>query len=182
MYKFRRSSKHRKRVFLCNFSYGCDEGVRRNGGRVGAADGPDSIKKQFGKLAASNSKELELIDVGNVVGRGADIENASNLLGSAVETILRKGYRPLLLGGGHDMAYGHYKGIRDAIGKSPTIGIINIDAHFDLRPNIPAMHSGSPFYQIFSEANYENNVSYLCLGINENNNPNPCLTKPYCLE
>ena len=30
--------------------YACDAGVRRNQGRIGAAEGPDSIKNSFGKM------------------------------------------------------------------------------------------------------------------------------------
>ena len=31
--------------------YACDEGVRRNKGRIGAAQGPDAIRKQLARLA-----------------------------------------------------------------------------------------------------------------------------------
>ncbi len=44
-----------------------------------------------------------------------------------------------------------------------SIGIINFDAHFDLRPSKEQSNSGTPFYQILNK--YENSVAYFVLGI-----------------
>ncbi len=44
---------------------------------------------------------------------------------------------PIVLGGGHEIAFGHYCGIKDynaSIDRKDKLGIINFDAHFDLRP------------------------------------------------
>ena len=54
----------------------------------------------------------------------------------------------VVLGGGHDMAYGHYKGLKQYLGSESVLGIINFDAHFDLRSNQNGNNSGTPFYQI----------------------------------
>tara|TARA_R100000935_G_scaffold46551_1_gene70022 strand:- start:32883 stop:33107 length:225 start_codon:yes stop_codon:yes gene_type:complete len=54
---------------------------------------------------------------------------------------------------GHGMAHVHFMGIRDAIKNRPErkIGIINFDAHFDIRPIERKSNSGPPFNQIITE-------------------------------
>ena len=54
--------------------------------------------------------------------------------------------------------------------KSTKIGILNFDAHFDLRPTINRANSGTPFYQIMKE--FGTNVEYLALGIQKKSNSN----------
>ena len=48
--------------------YACDEGVRRNNGRVGAKNGPDAIRKCIGNLP------LRVVDKGNVVCKDWNLE------------------------------------------------------------------------------------------------------------
>ena len=55
---------------------------------------------------------------------------------------------PIIFGGGHETAYGHYLGVRKYIGEDASLGIINIDAHFDLRPYDEQPSSGTMFKQI----------------------------------
>jgi formiminoglutamase len=52
-----------------------DEGVRRNKGRIGAADAPNVIKEMLAKLPY-NIGEKETIDAGNVVCVGKELEKA----------------------------------------------------------------------------------------------------------
>ena len=73
------------------------------------------------------------------------------LLGLAVEKILSLNLFPLVLGGGHETTFGHFQGqLADQSQKAgtPDIGIINFDAHFDLRPYDKGRSSGSMFSQI----------------------------------
>lgn len=51
-----------------------DEGVRRNGGRVGAADGPEALRAALGSLAVHD--EFPRHDAGTVVTEGKDLESA----------------------------------------------------------------------------------------------------------
>ena len=64
------------------------------------------------------------------------------------------------------MAFPHFMGIRNSIQKDKTIGIINIDAHFDLRLPEDSASSGTPFYQIatYCQAN-QIPFHYLVAGI-----------------
>jgi formiminoglutamase len=151
--------------------YACDEGVRRNQGRVGAADGPKHIRKQLGKLPNHLDLETKLIDVGTIFCYDGDLEGAQERISEMVCLLLEKNAFPILLGGGHDIAYGHYKGLKQYLGKNKIVGIINFDAHFDLRNNENGNNSGTPFYQLAQEYRAEGtSLEYLCLGIRSDAN------------
>ena len=148
--------------------YCCDEGVRRNQGRVGAKGGPDAIRKQLAKLSRPSDRSVMWYDLGNVICHDGNLEKTSDTLRDCVSDMLAQKAFPVILGGGHDIVWGHYKGIRQHIGEDKQLGIINLDAHFDLRPDNPKPHSGSAFYQILSR---DPRVKYLCLGVNDAVNP-----------
>ncbi|NAY92684.1 formimidoylglutamase [Muricauda sp. JGD-17] len=154
--------------------YACDEGVRRNQGRIGAVKGPDAIKNNIGKMPNHLGGHIVLHDVGSITCKDGDMEAAQNELKNAVSSLLMKKQFPVVLGGGHDVAYGHYQGIKnylDTKKKGQKIGIINFDAHFDLRKNTEQGNSGTPFYQIAKDC--ENEIiefNYLCLGIRKDAN------------
>lgn len=150
--------------------YCCDEGIKRNQGRIGAADGPSVIRKALGKMPNHLREEVRLIDAGDIYCDDGNLEKTQELLSTAVAYLLSKRIVPLLLGGGHDIAYGHFNGIKKHLldnKKRPSIGIINFDAHFDLREDCKGPNSGTPFYQI---ANENEPFHYLCLGIRKDAN------------
>lgn len=128
-----------------------DEGVRRNGGRPGAAQAPDQIYAQLLKLTphARYTKQhtslfQQTAGLRNVPCSG-HVEADQEMLGKHVASQLASGILPLIIGGGHETAYGHFLGYVNA-GKPVTI--LNIDAHADVRPlKEKKAHSGSPFYQ-----------------------------------
>lgn len=59
-----------------------------------------------------------------------------------VEYLISAGKIPLIIGGGHNNAYGNIKGSSTAIGKA--LNLLNIDAHTDLR-KLEHRHSGNGF-------------------------------------
>ena len=136
-----------------------DEGVRRNKGRQGASKAPDAIRKHLAKIP--NHFNTQLIDVGNVVCEGRDLEEAQSSLGNQVAKLLGSHGTPIILGGGHETLYGHYLGARKYLGADQSLGIINIDAHFDLR-NDAEPSSGTMFRQILEQ---DPKAGYLCLGV-----------------
>jgi len=151
--------------------YACDEGVNRNQGRLGAIAGPDAIRPQLGKLPNHLDPEVKLVDSGNVECENGDMEAAQRMLEQKVSQLLTHNAFPILIGGGHDIAYGHYNGIRKYIGTNETIGIINFDAHFDLRSNENGNNSGTPFFQIAEDCKDNgSDFNYLCLGIRKDAN------------
>lgn len=127
-----------------------DEGIRRNKGRLGARKGPESIRRQLSNLPCYFKKEVQLLDAGDVVCVDGDLEKSQQVLAQAVERLLTLNLFPIVLGGGHEVAFGHYMGIERyfrTIGKKNP-GIFNIDAHFDIRPYPEGGSSGSMFRQI----------------------------------
>ncbi|MFJ8262769.1 formimidoylglutamase [Rummeliibacillus sp. NPDC094406] len=149
-----------KKLSIIGFE--CDEGVRRNKGRVGARKAPNEIRKQLASNAWRGPQEIGLYDVGNISCEGKLLEDAQAELGSYVKEILNANSKCIVIGGGHETLYGHYLGVRESVGKESRIGLINIDAHFDLREYDEQISSGTMFKQILDE---DQNVEYFVCGI-----------------
>jgi len=147
------------------FGYACDEGVSRNKGRVGAKDGPNAIRKQLGKLA--NHQTSSIIDYGNLICDNRELESYQTSFSTHISALVEAKYKPIIFGGGHDVAFAHYKGIH-TVDKKASIGIVNFDAHFDLREN-KTPNSGTPFLQIANLVG-ENQFHYLPIGIRAESN------------
>jgi len=150
--------------------YACDEGVRRNQGRVGAVNGPIAIRKSLAKFPVHFPLK-QITDYGDVFCIGTDLEETQEKLATVVEQVVRKGNLSVVLGGGHDIAYGHFKGLYKAVNikEDKVLGIINFDAHFDLRPKELQATSGTPFNQILKEFK-QGTVRYFPIGIQKQGN------------
>jgi formiminoglutamase len=144
----------------------CDEGVRRNLGRTGAREGPDAIRKALCNLAF-HWDDVVLYDAGDVICSGQKMEAAQAMLGGSVYQLLSSNYKPLVIGGGHEVAYGTFLGVHPfTSAKNHTLGIINIDSHFDLRRYEDEGNSGTPFLQISETLQRQKKpFHYLVLGI-----------------
>ncbi len=145
-----------------------DEGVRRNGGRPGAAEAPRTIRHWLYRMTpwdattGADLAQLGLLDLGDVRTAGG-LEASQEALGEVVGAALIAGALPVILGGGHETAYGHYLGYVRA---GWVVGIINLDAHLDVRPFSPGQgHSGSPFRQALEHPSHPlPGDLYCCLG------------------
>lgn len=146
--------------------YCCDAGIKRNQGRAGAVDGPDAIRKVMGGLSNHWDSIFKINDFGNLVCDGDALETQQSETTTAVSALLKKGYFSIVMGGGHDLAYAHFRGIRRAFAEK-SVGIINLDAHFDLREVSSRGTSGTPFWEIAQE---ETDFHYCCLGIQKAGN------------
>ncbi|RKP46438.1 formimidoylglutamase [Trinickia fusca] len=147
--------------------FGSDEGVRRNLGRVGAARGPEALRRALAGLPAKG--EGPVFDAGDVVCENGDLEAAQEELAQTVRDVLARGGLPLVLGGGHEVAWGTYSGLRAHLGHDPwrKLLIVNFDAHFDLRQTRPA-NSGTPFDQIACDCAARGDAfRYVCFGISD---------------
>lgn len=140
----------------------CEEGVRRNAGRLGAANAPDAIRTELAKLPWQLLEGSSVYDSGNIVCEGGMLEEAQIELGKEVHQLLSKRMKPIILGGGHETLYGHYLGVREWIGPKAKLGIVNIDAHFDLRSYDNRPSSGTMFKQILDADKVS---SYFVVGI-----------------
>ena len=164
-----------------------DEGVRRNQGRPGAAAAPNEIRRFLYRLTPWDGfRNIDLranppLDVGNVRIEG-NLEESQHALAEVVGGILVAGAVPIVLGGGHETAFGHFLGhvfagererivitqhdnpVAQLAGKSVTI--INLDAHLDVRPcTNDGGHSGSPFRQAMEHLSHPlPGNKYVCLG------------------
>lgn len=151
----------KKENAFCIIGFESDEGVKRNKGRIGAAKAPNKIRSFLSNFPSSILKGQQLIDTGNITCEDNKLEKAQEDLGAHVSTILAHDATPIIIGGGHETLYGHYLGAREHLGENASLGIINIDAHFDMRNDeIPS--SGTMFRQILES---DKNAGYLCLGI-----------------
>ncbi|GKV69259.1 formimidoylglutamase [Sporosarcina sp. NCCP-2716] len=144
--------------------FSSDEGVRRNNGRTGAAEGPDALRKELAKLPWRQPVSQQLADLGTVVCEGGRLEEAQQELGREIALSLSAGQNTVILGGGHETAYGHYLGVREFVGPDAKIGVVNIDAHFDLRSYAEQPSSGTMFKQMLEG---DGPVSYFVAGIQE---------------
>ncbi len=156
-----------------------DEGVRRNLGRPGARLGPESIRRQMSNLPSYFDGNVHLFDAGDV-DCDTDLEAAQQSLAKAVEKILSAGIFPVLLGGGHEIALGHYLGLYEYYKKAgkPLPVIINLDAHFDMRPYFNGGSSGTMFLQIadFLREKGEQ-FNYMVIGIQQSGNTRSLLRR-----
>jgi formiminoglutamase len=153
-------SKDKKTIFL---GFGSDAGVKRNQGRPGAKLGPDQIRTQLAKLPCSLNKTY--FDLGTIVCEEDELELAQEQLAQLISFCHQQGHRTIVLGGGHEIAWGHYQGLAPHYHK---LGIINFDAHFDIRPCKPGEPgtSGTPFSQIAAWCDdNRRRFDYSCLGI-----------------
>lgn len=149
----------------------CDEGVRRNLGRTGAVEGPQAIRKVFAPLPL-HKKEIQLWDAGDIVCTDGDLEASQEALAAAIARLHQAKLTPLVLGGGHEVAYAHYLGL-DRSFPNQEIHITNIDAHLDMRPLLPGHKgsSGTPFLQIANHRTQQNRAfAYTCLGVQKTGN------------
>ena len=151
-----------------------EQGVKRNRGRVGTALAPDFIRKQMSNLPCTFDSKVKLYDAGNILCDEISMEEGQKLLGLAVEKILSLGLFPIVLGGGHETTYGHFQGqLKDLKNREKPLdmGIVNFDAHFDLRPYENGPSSGSMFRQIADIYSDEKvPYHYMPLGIQKHSN------------
>lgn len=159
---------------FCFLGFSCDKGVEKNKGRVGTSLGPFNIRRAMSNLPNVFGESGKIFDAGNIHCLDGDLESAQDNLALAVNKILELGLFPIILGGGHEIAFGHYKGLdmySQGHSSFDKTGIINFDAHFDLRPYDSGPNSGTMFRQI---ADYNKSkgkdYSYLVMGIQKTAN------------
>ncbi|WP_026547470.1 formimidoylglutamase [Paenarthrobacter nicotinovorans] len=146
-----------------------DAGVLRNKGRVGAAAAPAAIRSALGPLAFHLDRDV--FDAGDVVVEDDSLESGQERAGRAISGLLDAGNLTVVLGGGHETAFASYLGVAgsEAV-RGKRLGVLNLDAHFDLRDE-PTPSSGTPFLQMaHAEAAAGRELKYAVVGISEPNN------------
>lgn len=150
--------------------YSCDKGVAANKGRIGAKNGPDAIRAALANIAWHLPGGA--YDAGNT-SESESLPHTQDHYANTINALLSDHELVIGLGGGHDIAWGSYLGLSENLKHRPdnTIGIINFDAHFDLRVPAPDTSSGTPFYQVAQHCEQTRQAfHYGCLGIAETSN------------
>lgn len=156
-------SPHPSGEGIALIGFACDEGVRRNQGRTGAAQAPDLLRRALANMA-SHQGHARLIDMGNIHVEGESLEPAQQALSETVTACQQAGMRTLVFGGGHETAWAHGRGVLNAFPNERVV-IINLDAHLDLRHASQAT-SGTPFRQLALYcAEQQREFHYACLGV-----------------
>ena len=115
----------------------------------GCSKGPDALLAQgletrLRALAPTrgraHTRTVEVIRIGpdssaprssGVVAATATIRHYAKRLSATVAECVRRGYKPLVLGGDHGCAIGTWKGAAQAVAKQGGIGLVWLDAHLD---------------------------------------------------
>lgn len=160
-----------------------DIGVRANSGRPGAASAWESALKSIvniqhnkfckgGRLiilgTINVSEDMEAIKELNPSNKDEKkklfklVEKIDKEVSHLVCQIIKAGKTPIIIGGGHNNAYGNIKGL--ALAKGKPVNAINFDAHTDFRP-LEGRHSGNGFSYAYEEGFLK---KYFIFGIHEN--------------
>lgn len=163
-----------------------DIGIRANRGKPGAAKTWDVFLNSFLNIQVNpfnNPDQILLLgeidcktwmQKANSISKsdeayyeklGEIVSKIDKAVAEVIEKIVSAGKVPIVIGGGHNNAYGIIKGCSIALEK--PINVANIDAHTDLRP-MEFRHSGNGFTYAFAE-NYLNR--YSIFGVHKNYTP-----------
>ena len=91
--------------------FASDEGVRRNQGRVGAAEGPQKLREMLASMAihsTTGKPNHPRYDAGDINVTDGDLEGGQAAFGQHVAALLNAGHFTVGLGGGHEIAYASY--------------------------------------------------------------------------
>jgi formiminoglutamase len=121
----------------------------------GAAAGPEAVRMAF-RYNTTYSPDwdtdifgLRVRDLGDIGGHLTDVSIAHGKIEQVVRDALTvsNSFVPVIVGGDHSITAPACRGFM-AANPSKRIGIINIDAHFDVRVDDWGPHNGTPFRQL----------------------------------
>ncbi len=129
--------------------YPDDEGIKLNGGRLGASQAPCEIRRIFYRMTAYPQLP-PLYDRGDLKVKKLALKTRHQEVRTLVFEALEKNLFVMGLGGGHDYAYGDGAGFLNYHHQKKPL-IINVDAHLDVRDLTQGLSSGTPFYRLLSD-------------------------------
>ena len=159
-----------------------DVGVRANSGRPGTESAWQGAIKSIANLqhnrfckgneivvlghldCSEEMKSVEGLDFDSIADRKKMSELVTQIdkeVVHIISQIVKAGKIPIVIGGGHNNAYGNIKGT--ALAKGKPINTINFDAHSDFRI-MEGRHSGNGFKYAFEEGFLKN---YFIFGLHE---------------
>jgi len=121
----------------------------------GAAGGPEAVRMAFRYNTTytpdwdTDIKDLTVRDLGDIGGHLTDVSIAHGNIEQAVRDALTISgpFVPVIVGGDHSITAPAVRGF-SAANAGKKIGIINIDAHYDVRVTDWGPHNGTPFRQL----------------------------------
>lgn len=121
----------------------------------GAAGGPEAVRLAFRYNTTyspdwdTDIQRLRVRDLGDIAGHLTSVETAHRRIEEAVAGALTVGapFVPIIIGGDHSITAPAVRGFC-AANPGKKVGIINFDAHFDVRNMEHGPHNGTPFRQI----------------------------------
>lgn len=126
--------------------YPDDQGIKLNGGRIGAALGPTEIRRWLYRMTPHPRLSFRgLEDLGDLPV-DAELGQRHALAQKHVEAQLKKNRRVMSFGGGNDYAYPDGMALLENAAARPLV--INVDAHLDVRDLKHGLTSGTPFYRL----------------------------------
>lgn len=160
-----------------------DIGVRANYGRPGAASAWQCAIKSIANIqhnrfckgsqiivlgqinVAEEMRNVENLDFNDIDDRSKLsqlVEKIDKEVSHIIFTLIKAGKTPIIIGGGHNNAYGNIKG--SALAKGKPVNAINFDAHSDFRI-LEGRHSGNGFSYAYEEGFLK---KYFIFGLHEN--------------
>lgn len=160
-----------------------DIGVRANFGRPGAASAWKCAIQSIANIqhnrfckgsqiivlgqinVSQEMQEVERLDFNDIDDRSKLsqlVEKIDKEVSHLIFNIVKAGKTPIIIGGGHNNAYGNIKG--SALAKGKPINAVNFDAHSDFRI-LEGRHSGNGFSYAYEEGFLK---KYFIFGLHEN--------------
>ncbi|OEE69071.1 formimidoylglutamase [Vibrio splendidus] len=171
--------------------FASDSGVARNKGRIGAKQAPNLIRQALANMAWHS--DAHIADLGDIECNDDQLEVSQKQCASVIANALSKN-KVITLGGGHEVAWASFQGLAEHLHQTerldkgqpkrkPKIGIVNFDAHFDLREFESEIadvkpSSGTPFNQISDYCHtHQWPFHYACLGVSAASNTKALFNK-----
>ncbi|HEX8562047.1 MAG TPA: formimidoylglutamase [Flavobacterium sp.] len=160
-----------------------DIGVRANFGRPGAASAWSQALRSIANIQHNRfckgsqlmilghldvrfemeeARDLDFNQIDDRLKLSQLVEKVDKEVSHIIFSIIKAGKRPIIIGGGHNNAYGNIKGT--ALAKGKPVNAVNFDAHSDFRI-LEGRHSGNGFSYAYEEGFLK---KYFIFGLHEN--------------
>lgn len=150
-----------------------DIGPRANGGLGGSDRAFDVFISRFLSVQSNRfltGEELvvhgviEQLPTANELSLKELVAELDELVIFWSKEVIRAGGIPIVIGGGHNNAFGLIKGVHEGSGKQ--LSVVNLDPHADTR-DLEGRHSGNPFSYAWGEGLL---ISYSVMGLHQSYN------------
>ena len=133
------------------FDTACVAGAR------GSRYGPEGVRSKLTHGTCYNpaldvdiSEGLDVVDFGNVRVEHTDVRETHDHVERVCTALTERGVFPVTIGGDHSLSYPTGKGLMNAV--DGDVGVINVDAHHDVRHSHGGeLSSGTPFRRLLED-------------------------------